>query len=110
MASNQKTLLLWLAGGAGVVLIYAAIKNISPKKIVLDGLSGSTIYATDKTPVANMSSSDAGNTSAAPVLTSATLPALPDAGAPYVYDANGYMVQVPSVYGTGATYIPPVLV
>ncbi len=98
--SSQKALLLWLTGGAGVVLLYAALKNKKAKDILSASMSsGPLTTGAGSTAPANSSTS-----APAPV---PAVPPLPDIGQPSVVDKNGFTVGVPSAYGNGAGYIPP---
>lgn len=87
--SMQKTLLLWLAGGAGVVLLYAAVKNKHPRDIMNNVMGNGFFTAPNSPAVSNY------------------VPPLPGLNQPTVIDSNGYSVGVPPIYGNGATYIPP---
>ncbi|MHB1357044.1 MAG: hypothetical protein ACYCZF_13835 [Anaerolineae bacterium] len=103
MADSQKTLILWLAGGAGVVLLYSAYKNKNVVTTLADTLSNpSGVFAPG---VAVQPSAATGNTSG--ITYNEPVPALPDAGKKYVFDKNGFMVQVPDAYQNNtAAFIP----
>lgn len=94
---TQKVLITWIAGGAGVVLLYAALKNKSPKDIVINTLTKSGgIYGTGITPAINQ-----------PVNNLIEIPPLPDSGSITVLDRHGYSRQVPDAYkGSPHSYIP----
>lgn len=94
---KNRMLLLWVAGGAGVILLYSAVKGKSPTNI-LETYSGkaSPVPAaapTDSTPMAP----GAGTIVGGPIASS------------FVTDANGLSVDVPPVYASNPDlFIPPV--
>lgn len=89
---NQKNgLILWILGGAGIFLIYAAYKNIRPNTLLSNYISGGTASA----PISNY-----------------TLPghnssgqSVPDGTPPGKYD-NGYIYTDPPLPGkpSGGTH------
>lgn len=97
---KNEGIVLWIAGGAGVILIYSAFKNKSVTSVFTDYTTGGSA----KTTAAGGSAEDhdTGNPAASPT-----------AGGQfsnngYVYDANGSVVgSIPDAYsGSPGTYRP----
>lgn len=91
---NNRMLLLWLATGAGVVLLYAAIKDKSPTAILTGYAKG-----------------DSGKSSSGDV-TLPVQPTIPVPGGPigaqFATDANGFTHDVPPLYaGNPDLFVPP---
>jgi len=89
---NNRMLLLWLATGAGVILLYAAIKDKSPTSVLTGYAKGGT---------------DTGNDTALP-----NQPTIPVPGGPvqaqFTTDANGFTHDVPPTYaGNPDLFVPP---
>ncbi len=100
-ADSQKTLLLWIAGGAGIILIYAAWKDKVTKQdlsgLIADSLNNpGGVFAPKKEAAAD------------PAKIGSGIPPLPGLGSVTVLDRNGYLREVPPAYmGSKAAYIPP---
>ena len=109
---NKDGLILWLLAGAGVVLIYAAYKNIQPQTLLGNYLSGSkdetkiSSYAPSAIP--NITTEDGKTYDTAPggkdgyITTDPPVPGTPpNPNNPLAlyYDANGNPVGVvPTIY------------
>lgn len=108
--SNENGLMLWVLGGSGVVLIYAAYKGASPLSVIQNHISGS---GTKPLTLADTVTTNPGQ---------GTIPVAPDqtyggqysanqtadaSGTQYVYDSNGNVVgTVPKAYaGSPGTYM-----
>lgn len=92
-------LILWTLGGAGVLLLYSAYANKSPRTVLASTLGTA--------PAADAPSSSAAGTGAPAV--NPALHERVESGTAYLYDADGNMAGVvPAPYqGSAATYIPP---
>lgn len=90
-------LILWTLGGAGVLFLYAAYTNKSPKTVLAATL-GTPV------PVSSAAPSPAESAGTAPSSTGTD-----SSGTAYLFDADGNMAGVvPAPYqGSAATWIPP---
>jgi hypothetical protein len=117
---GSKAIVLWLAGGVGVILLYAAYKGLSPTSIVTGALAskttvkktttdkgntpsgGSTVTTTEQSQVPSEALQDAAD--------SGTYEGLVQQGSSW-WTADQYgnpVSEVPAAYGTNpGTYIPP---
>lgn len=111
---NQNGLVLWVLGGAGVTLLYAAYKGKSPLSVLQNHVAG-TGAATPGSPV---SATKPVNETLQQEQNSAQAAAQPvgaytvqsdSTGTQYVYDANGSPVEeLPQTYNNHPnSYIPP---
>lgn len=89
----DKQLVLWIAGAAGVLLLYSAYKEKSPLAVIQDYTSSDAAIKPSTTATAGHSTSSVATTDLATGL---------------VYDVNGVAVgSVPTAYaGSPGTYIP----
>lgn len=95
-------LILWTLGGAGVLLLYAAYANKSPRAVLASTLG--TPAAAAPSPAA--AGTSPGDTSAG---SGATGTGRDSSGTAYLFDADGNMAGViPAPYqSTPHLYIPP---
>jgi len=103
MGDRDKAIILWIAGFAGVVLLYSAYKGRTPITTITGSLS-----ANDSSAGAGGSSGSSGGVATggtALASPSTALTANPDG---YVYDGNGNVVgDIPPAYSANpASYIP----
>lgn len=99
----NKSFVAWLMAGAGVVLIYCAVKNISPASLLASYFTGS-----EPTPFTELQASS--ETVSAPAV---SLTSMPDGNGSKVgdglyIDKNGSTDAVPAAYrSTPQAYIGP---
>jgi len=92
---NNRMLLLWLAVGAGVVLLYAAIKDKSPTGIVTGYFDNPAPNPTPDAPSTPPTGTGGGG----------------GVRAEFRTDANGFIHDVPPTYaGNPSLFIPPTTV
>lgn len=98
-------LILWTLGGAGVLLLYSAYANKSPRTVLASTLG--TAPAAAPSPAAGVAPVP-GDFSGGVSGSFTTGPA-DSSGTSYFFDADGNMAGVvPAPYqGSAATYIPP---
>lgn len=86
---KNRLLLLWVAAGAGMILLYSAYKGKSPLSVVEH-------YSDEKKPV-----TDLGPSISVPDLPGQTTVSQ------FTTDSNGFTVDIPPAYqGTPGTFIP----
>lgn len=109
---NKDGLILWLLAGAGVILIYAAYKNVQPQALLGNYLSGSKdetkISSYAASPIPNVVADDGKTYDTAPggkdgyITTDPPVPGAPSSsGNPLAlfYDADGNPAGVvPTIY------------
>ena len=93
-------LILWTLGGAGVLFLYAAYSNKSPRTVLASTLGTATAAAA--APVQAPAAGESGPSGNYSTGTDST-------GTNYLFDSDGIMAGVvPAPYqGSAATYIPP---
>lgn len=98
---RSRGIILWVAGFAGVLLIYSAYKDKHPLTVLNSGISGATVPS-------GAASAQPSSSSSATAPDTATATPLTTGSDGYVYDANGNVVsQIPSVYaGNSQSYVP----
>lgn len=101
---NAKSIVLWIAGFAGVVLIYSAYKDEHPTDIITGALGGTPTGA----PKLSTVPAPVGGGAGPPMVAASYDVPLIAGNDGYTYDANGNMVgTIPAVYShSPATYIP----
>lgn len=93
---KNRMLLLWIAAGAGVILLYSAYKGKSPTSLVSN-------YADGTTPVADLGT----NSTALPTTPGDKVSASFSGDTGFTTDVNGFTVDVPSAYSDSpSTFIP----
>lgn len=95
IVDRTQGIVLWVAGFAGVLLIYSAYKGQHPLEVINSGIA----------PIPSGAASPVGDSS----VTTQTDSASPlTASGGFVYDANGNVVSdVPSIYAKNpASYVP----
>lgn len=90
---KNRAMLLWFAGAAGIVLLYAAYKGKSPSSIV-------STYS-DAKPATPSSGNPPGNATISPIGTPGTV--VPQ----FTTDANGNMVDIPAAYQSEPQFYIP---
>lgn len=101
-------MILWVLGGAGTVLLYAAYKGTSPLAVLTDHIKGASSPAQTAVP---QPGSSAGLDATSPAYDASGVPYSihqDSTGTQYVYNGDGSPIgTLPSTYGhTPGTYIP----
>ena len=100
-------LILWTLGGAGVLLLYSAYANKSPRTVLASTLGTPAPAATGAAPSSAPAPAGAGAFSGG--VSGSFSTGTDSSGTNYLFDADGNMAGVvPAPYqGSAATYIPP---
>lgn len=107
---NQNGLVLWVLGGAGVTLLYAAYKGKSPLTVLTNHVAGGGATPAPVPPPATPAPSASTQPASGYSINGTSYTVGQDAnGQQYVYDQNGSPVAtLPTTYATHpASYIPP---
>lgn len=92
---NRNAFVLWIMAGAGVFLVYAAIKNVSPTSLI-------SSYATGKKANTTLVSTTTGTSA----VSLASTPVVPDSSN-LVVAPNGTTTTPVAYASTPGTYIAP---
>lgn len=110
---ETRGMLLWIAGAAGIILIYAAYKGTSPTH-VLSGFTGTGATSGGGTGTGSGSGSgsqwgDSGGSASWGTDPGNSETPSPNPWQGYTMDANGNQVEIPAAYRySPGSYIPPV--
>lgn len=113
--ANSNGLVLWIAGGAGVLLLYSAVKNKTPQSVLMSSLGNGTVQpivapsVTTGGSTGNGSAGGGGNLGAGGGGVGYHYGPLNSDGTIAVFDSQGNQrALVPQQYAqTYHTYIPP---